>query len=156
MFTIIDTAVSPARRTGADIDPLARSLFALAQAKGIWFRLGRRLRGQSAALKRFEGRIQGRAYLATVSLDCISGTVSRADDFDAHFYPRTDHNETRWAQVATLMAEGAPLPPVELVSDGQRYYVVDGHHRISAARLLGRLEIDAQIIELPEGSAEVQ
>jgi hypothetical protein len=37
------------------------------------------------------------------------------------------------------------LPPVVLVQVGDIYFVRDGHHRISVARALGQLNIDARV-----------
>jgi hypothetical protein len=31
---------------------------------------------------------------------------------------------------------------------GSEYFVLDGHHRIAAARLLGQVDIDANVVEL--------
>jgi ParB-like chromosome segregation protein Spo0J len=45
------------------------------------------------------------------------------------------------------MERGRGLPPVELYKLGATYYVLDGHHRVAAARLNGQLEIDAYVAE---------
>ena len=45
------------------------------------------------------------------------------------------------------MAAGECLPPVELHKLGRGYYVVDGHHRIAAALLLGQADVDAIVVE---------
>jgi hypothetical protein len=37
------------------------------------------------------------------------------------------------------------LPPVVLVQVGDVYFVRDGHHRISVARALGQLDIEAEV-----------
>jgi hypothetical protein len=37
------------------------------------------------------------------------------------------------------------LPPVVLVQVGDVYFVRDGHHRISVARALGQLDIEAAV-----------
>jgi hypothetical protein len=37
------------------------------------------------------------------------------------------------------------LPPVELVQVGDVYFVRDEHHRISVARTLGQLDIEAEV-----------
>jgi hypothetical protein len=38
-----------------------------------------------------------------------------------------------------------PLPPVSLIQVGDRFYVRDGHHRVSVARALGQQYIEADI-----------
>ena len=42
---------------------------------------------------------------------------------------------------------GTVLPPIELYKLGDRYYVVDGHHRVAAALSLGQVEMDAIVTE---------
>jgi hypothetical protein len=81
-----------------------------------------------------------------VPLNKIVGTESRSDDFDADFHPLKKHNRERWISVAAARRTGVVLPAVELVQDGNEYYVRDGHHRISVAKAMGQLEIDARIV----------
>jgi len=45
------------------------------------------------------------------------------------------------------MVRGLALPPVELIQVGEVYFVVDGHHRISAARALKYTHVDAVVTE---------
>jgi hypothetical protein len=45
------------------------------------------------------------------------------------------------------MESGADLPPLELYRLGFGYYVLDGHHRVAAARQLDMIEIDADVTE---------
>ena len=45
------------------------------------------------------------------------------------------------------MRKGRPLKPVELFQIKDEYYVLDGNHRISAAKELGHDEILARIVE---------
>jgi hypothetical protein len=81
----------------------------------------------------------------TVALDQIRGSMTKADAFDIDFYPAHDGTENRWIQVATAFLRGTSLPPVELIRLGDVYFVVDGHHRISAARTLEHTHVDAVI-----------
>jgi hypothetical protein len=80
-----------------------------------------------------------------VALDQIRGSMNRADDFDRDFYPAQERTENRWIRVATAMLRGVTLPPVELIQVGDIYFVVDGHHRISAARALKYSHVDAAV-----------
>jgi len=43
------------------------------------------------------------------------------------------------------MEAGKPLPPVVLYKLGYGYYVLDGNHRVAAAKQLGQLEIEAPL-----------
>ncbi|MBN1966704.1 MAG: hypothetical protein JW910_18775 [Anaerolineae bacterium] len=81
----------------------------------------------------------------TVALDHITGSENKSDAFDAHFRPLNDASAGRWQGIAAAWMRGDSLPPVELIRVGDRYYVRDGHHRISVARALGQRDIDAVV-----------
>jgi hypothetical protein len=69
------------------------------------------------------------------------------EDFDDTFYPRHERMRSRWLNVASLRLAGVALPPVELIHSGGIYFVRDGHHRISVAKALGEVYIDAEVID---------
>jgi len=77
----------------------------------------------------------------------IVGTVARADDFDAEFRLLNSELKTRWRDVADAMGRGVE-PPVELIQLGELYFVVDGHHRVSVARSLGRPSMTARVLRI--------
>lgn len=83
--------------------------------------------------------------LQTVPLNQIAGSEGRSQDFNAEFQPLKVHNKDRWISIAVANMLRIPLPPVELVQVGNRYFVRDGNHRISVAIALGQTEIDAQV-----------
>jgi hypothetical protein len=43
------------------------------------------------------------------------------------------------------MLHDIPLPAIEVYQLGNEYYVLDGNHRVAAARSVGQLEIDAVV-----------
>jgi uncharacterized ParB-like nuclease family protein len=77
----------------------------------------------------------------------IIGSVGRYHDFDSEF--RLKHNMTsdRLQRIKQAMTAGKLLPPVKLYQIKDEYYVMDGHHRVAAAKEIGRHEIDAKIEE---------
>ena len=77
----------------------------------------------------------------------IIGSVGRYHDFDSEF--RLKHNlaSDRLQRIKRAMTAGKPLPPVKLYQIKDDYYVLDGNHRIAAAKEFGLLEIDATIVE---------
>jgi hypothetical protein len=81
-----------------------------------------------------------------IPLAQIKGTVNRCCDFDCEFYPLEDYLEDRWVRVASMLLQGHSLPPVELYLSGDVYYVLDGHHRVSVARALRYLTVEAVIV----------
>jgi len=81
----------------------------------------------------------------TVRLDQIGGSVGRTHDFDQNFRPLKRHMRQRWTRVAYAFEAGIGLGAVELIQIGDRYFVMDGHHRVSVAKMRGQVEIDAQV-----------
>ncbi len=81
-----------------------------------------------------------------IAIDTICGSEERADDFDNFFRPLASHNRDRWLSVAEARLRGVHMPPVQLIELGGRYYVRDGHHRISVAKALGESFVDAEVV----------
>ncbi len=88
--------------------------------------------------------------LKEVSIRQITGSVGRSGDFDRSFRPRKAHLRERWTRVY-LYVQSHGMEPVRLHKIGDKYFVEDGHHRISAARAQGMLSIPAEIWEYPTG-----
>jgi nucleotide-binding universal stress UspA family protein len=83
-----------------------------------------------------------------VSLDCIVGSVGRARELEADFRPRSATRlSLRYRDLRRSMERGAEVPPVDLYKLDERYYILDGHHRVSIAIALGQLQIDAVVTE---------
>ena len=85
-----------------------------------------------------------------IPLDRVIGSAGRAKthDFDPGFLPVSRRLRHRWARVYTAMVEGGEIPPIDVYKVGESYYVIDGHHRVSVARSLGRDRIAARITEV--------
>ena len=131
-------------------DPLL-ALYHQTRRRGRWGRVWAALGGHSRQMRPLS-EIQSRtvhsrhdAGLQTVRIDRVQGSVGRCNDFDRKFRPLQSHNRYRWLSVARARQEGKSLPPVELVQVGETYYCLDGHHRISVARALGQLDIEATV-----------
>jgi nucleotide-binding universal stress UspA family protein/uncharacterized ParB-like nuclease family protein len=95
--------------------------------------------------------------LRTVDLARVVGSATRAYDIGPDFRSRlpTTEDEQRFQGILAALSRGEDLPPVELYKLGFGYYVRDGHHRVAAARQLGRTEISAVVTELLPGSDDV-
>jgi hypothetical protein len=78
----------------------------------------------------------------------IIGSEGRYQDFDRRFLPRTDVVQRRWSNIRRALDQGIQLPPVDLYKISDVYFVRDGNHRVSVARQLGQIEIDALVTEL--------
>jgi hypothetical protein len=85
---------------------------------------------------------------AEIPLADVVGTLNRADDFDADFRLVNQALCQRWDGLGAAMRSGIEPPPVELIQLGDLYFVVDGHHRVSVARALGRDTIVARVLRI--------
>ena len=64
------------------------------------------------------------------------------------FLPRAGADAARWVQLYERLAGNEGFPEVELLRIGNCYAVLDGHHRISVARVAGMREIAAHVVEV--------
>jgi len=143
-------------RFGPSRDPLqnrkvAVNAFNRARKQGSRRALLARLTRRSTQLQHYRAKNQRSAQQAaggiqTVALDEVIGSEGRSHDFDAQFWPLKEHNRDRWVNIAVAMANGKPLPPVQLIHTAGGYIVRDGHHRLSVARAFGRAVIEAVIV----------
>ncbi|MBC7318447.1 ParB N-terminal domain-containing protein [Candidatus Bipolaricaulota bacterium] len=92
--------------------------------------------------------IRGWRYLGLqeVEVDKIVGSVDRYDDFTRAFLP-VHGEDVRQQRIERAMERGEVLPPVKLYKLGEVYFVVDGHHRVAAAKKTGAKFIDAEVVE---------
>jgi hypothetical protein len=81
----------------------------------------------------------------TVEVARIRGSECRVCDFDADFLPLSDMTMQRWAGIYAARRRGASLPAISLVQVSDVYFVRDGHHRVSVARVLGEQYIEANV-----------
>ncbi|MFN8568991.1 MAG: DUF4032 domain-containing protein [Kouleothrix sp.] len=86
--------------------------------------------------------------LQTVPMAHIIGSEGRYSDFDRRFLPRSNELKDRWTSIDRAMSDAVLLPPVELYKIGDAYFVRDGNHRVSVARQVGQVDIDAFVTEL--------
>lgn len=85
----------------------------------------------------------------TVEMARIVGSVGRAAELDGDFrvHNRSRIELQRYERVRQAMEDGTFLPPVVLYKLGYGYYVLDGNHRIAAAKALGQVEVEADVTE---------
>ena len=111
-------------------------------------------RRQPSRLKRFADDQQRESAFDTVdggshqvSIAKVIGSVGRYHDFDGRFRPKSHIPQERFESIKNALRQGKRLPPVKLYRIKDGYYVLDGNHRIAAARALGHDTISAQIVE---------
>ncbi len=89
--------------------------------------------------------------IQTIALENIIGSVGKYYDFDSRFRPKKHVSGKRFEDIKRAMREGSTLPPVKLYQIREDYYVLDGNHRVSAAKELGWTDIRAKVVELRSG-----
>lgn len=134
---------------------LAHNDFEKAQRRAFWRGLFSRLTGKQNKLLSLNDlpggpQYQGGHYLGLriVPLDKILGSEGRSHEFDREFYPRQASTRERWVRVYMAHYQDVYLPPVELLKLGEVYFVRDGNHRVSVARMRGQQYVDAVVTEI--------
>jgi hypothetical protein len=112
-----------------------------------------------AALKSFEAARRSAGVLnrlpprvRSIEVQQIVGSVDevKRQTLRANFRPRARYGNTdRYRSVLAAMEQDRPLPAIEVYSVGGEHYVLDGHHRVAAARSMGYVFIDALVHEFP-------
>jgi DNA-binding Lrp family transcriptional regulator len=100
---------------------------------------------QQKAQAAYDSRDRG---IRSVELSRIVGSVGRYKDFDSRFRLKRRASSERLQWIKDAMRQGRNLGPVKLYQIKDEFYVLDGNHRISAAKELGQDEILAHIVEL--------
>ena len=97
--------------------------------------------------------LEGKAFggVREIPLDKVVGSAvaeAKAADFDPGFLPVNRRLRDRWTRIYKAMVAGDELPPIDVYKLDDAYYVIDGHHRVSVARNLGRDVINARVVEV--------
>ncbi len=137
----------------------AREEFHKARRRAFW-RAIRRMPGGYHTLRlpaldqvlraaRFEAKSS--RGIQEILLHKIVGTVTAAKrvDFDSAFLPLANRQRERWSRLYAFMVAGVgDVPPIDVYQLEDTYYVIDGHHRVSIARALGRDRIEAKVTQI--------
>ena len=79
----------------------------------------------------------------------------RIDDLDMSLQTRCGTDIDTIGNYAEAMADGAQFPDVTVFTDGARYWLADGFHRVEAARRIGRTTVSADVRKGTEDDAVV-
>lgn len=130
--------------------------FRKALGRGILEELTQRLQGKPMGLISYDD-IQTRLLLyrshqkglQDVCLDQIVGSHGRCHDFTRKLRPKLVEMQERWSHVYAQVCSQEGLPPIGLYLVSNLYFIYDGHHRVSIARHLGSITIQAYVTEYP-------
>ncbi len=86
--------------------------------------------------------------MQTVPISLIVGSEGRYKDFNREFLPKHQHLRSRWERVDVAYYKQVNLPPIKLYKLGGVYFVRDGNHRVSVAKMQGVEFVDAEVVEL--------
>jgi hypothetical protein len=91
--------------------------------------------------------------LQTIEVADIVGTaVGGARQRGGDFLPlkpfRSENWRSRWQRLRSAADRLVPLPPIDVVRFGGRYWVLDGHNRVASALYGGQITIDANVTDL--------
>lgn len=90
-----------------------------------------------------------RRGITAIPIKKIVGSLGRYRDFDKEFLPRSKRTDAKYLSVLMAIHSGLELPPIQVYQVGDKYFVIDGHHRISVAKFEQKKEfIDADVIEV--------
>jgi len=125
---------------------MAAPLAAVSQALGLRRKHVKSFEDASAAYGTLSSYPLG---LRTVEVRRIVGSVGRAAELGPDFLPLEARRKTtpRLKRIVRAMENGVELPPLDLYKLKTEYYVLDGNHRVAAARRLGQLYLDAIVTE---------
>ena len=74
----------------------------------------------------------------------IAGTSERKANFDNRFRPLKRHSLERWINTYS-QRERDGWPPIRVHKVNGKYFVEDGHHRVSVARATNMDSIEAEV-----------
>lgn len=83
----------------------------------------------------------------TIPVAKIKGSVNRWREFDRHFREE-DAVQVKLRSVLTAIDRFVILPPITVYKVNDDYYVIDGNHRVVAAKINDQIDIDAEVYEL--------
>lgn len=86
--------------------------------------------------------------MQAVPIELIVGSEGRYRDFNKYFLPKADHLRARWERVDVAHLKDIILPAIQLYEIGGVYFVRDGNHRVSVAKIQGSKSIDAEVTSL--------
>ena len=103
----------------------------------------------SSIEKNLENVNQVNLGIKTIPIDKIVGSLGRYQDFTENFLPQKTRVSGKYESVKDLLLQGKILPAIKVYQILDRYFVIDGHHRVTVAKNeLNAKDIDAEVIKI--------
>lgn len=128
----------------------ARAMFRKARSLAFWDVLKARIGSKEIALKYLDLNEDdydiSEPEQRAIELCEIVGTLelSKEYEYTRNFYPRHNYMEARWISLYLADSEQF-LPPIQVIELEGAFYIHDGHHRTSVAKVTNDSFIDAKI-----------
>ncbi|HHV62238.1 MAG TPA: ParB N-terminal domain-containing protein [Firmicutes bacterium] len=106
-----------------------------------------RVRSFDREKSKYKALNQHYAGVKPIEVDKIVGSVDRWEELDSNFQWKGRRPDERTKRIEAALARGEILPPIEVYELDGKYFVVDGHHRVGAAKKLGQAYLDADITQ---------
>ena len=133
----------------------AQTAFYQAHRRARWQTMLRRLTGKPNQLRSFDevrrclgGATSGARTLQEISLAQVVGSVGRFKDYTPTFLPQRSSDEARWVRIRRVINGMGGLPSIEVYGMAGRYFIKDGHHRVSVLKQLGVKNTEAWVTEM--------
>lgn len=91
--------------------------------------------------------IKNQSYIGVhpIPVKDIVGSLGRYDNFNAQFLPKDWHDRGKAAGVRSMNELETDFPPIKVYQVHDKYFVVDGHHRVMVSVERKREYIDAEV-----------
>ncbi|NPV52110.1 MAG: ParB N-terminal domain-containing protein [Firmicutes bacterium] len=106
-----------------------------------------RVRSFDQEKSKYRALNQRYAGVRPIEVDKIVGSVDRWEELDSNFQWKGRKADERTRRIEAALERGEILPPIEVYELDGKYFVVDGHHRVGAAKKLGQAYLDADITQ---------
>ncbi|MDR2427292.1 MAG: ParB/RepB/Spo0J family partition protein [Endomicrobium sp.] len=87
--------------------------------------------------------------IEAIPTDKIVGSLGRYNDFSENLLPHRGDMGIRYESIKKGMLSGVIFPPIKVYQVLDNYFIIDGHHRVTAAKnVFNAKYIDAEVLEI--------
>lgn len=94
--------------------------------------------------------VNSQSYLGVkpIKIEDIVGSLGRYANFNAKFMPTTEASDRKAKGVRTMKEHNSAFPAIKVYQVSDKYFVVDGHHRVMVSKERDKDFIDAEITKI--------